>query len=262
MTLDYEHLQLHPSNGRIDRDAITSWLGSKDFAYLDPIENKVWHLSADQEQKEHSLAARRADPTQFTPGVTVLLFPDHVSVNAYTALNAEPRALELLQWLASEGEWTVQRDQAPAEPLGDPARLFPVGTGEPDYLIGDVVEGVRHTWEANGRVFTTHSGGQWKLVDTGASWRGELSPSARDQWKNAIAAARQSGELVDFVDPDTATGNLDAEDPDGLERSYFNAADIPAPLRPAATLVDRWSAELASWNGSSTSTDLLRVRED
>jgi hypothetical protein len=249
----YEELKLRPSSGSIDRAAVSGWLAAKDFAFLDPIAGEVWHLSATRTEMEARRRERIANPAVMPSGVFVRLCPDHVSVNAFWAGNAEPRALELIQWLVRDGEWTVQRDQSPFEPVGDPAQLFSEGTGEPDDTIGEVTEGVRHTWEAAGRCFIVHSSGQWRSDD----WRGELSPSALARWNAAVAAA---GELIDSANPDTATASFDIDDASGLERAYFDAADVPAPLQPIAALVATWLDELSRWHDASTSADLRRVR--
>ena len=258
----YEELKLRPASGSIDFNAITAWLATKDYAFLDPIERKVWHLSATKQEMEDHRHERIANPTRMPDGVFVLLLPDHVSVNAYWAGRAEGRALEFIRWLAREGEWSVQRDQSPFEPLGDPARLFPVGMGERDYLFTELTEGVRHTWEAAGRTFIVHSSRQWALKDSDGTWRGEFSAWGMDEWNTAVALAYQQGELVDFVDPDNATGDFTIEDSKGLERAYFDATNVPAPLKPLAALVERWTNLLAAWTESSTDADLQRVRRE
>lgn len=199
----YEELRLRPSSGSIDHDAITAWLATKDYAFLDPIERRVWHLSASKQEMEDSRQARIANPTRMPDGVFVLPLPDHVSVNAYWAGNAEGRALEFIRWLASKGGWMVQRDQGQFEPLGDAARLF-AGTREPDHVFTALTEGVRHTWEAAGRSFIVHSSRQWALADSNGTWRGELSPWGMDEWDTAVELA---GKLEDFVEPDAATGD-------------------------------------------------------
>lgn len=263
--MKYEELKLRRSSGAIDRDAITAWLATKDYAFLDPIEGKVWHLSATKKEMEDSRHKRIANPAHMPDGVFVLLLPDHVSVNAYWADNAEGRALEFIRWLVSEGEWTVQRDQSPFEPIGDPARLFPEGTGEPDHTINELTEGLRYTWEAAERSFIVHSSGQWRtrLTDATEKWRviedsrGELSPSALAEWNAAVANA---GELIEYANPDTATATFDIEDESGLERAYFDAGDVPAALQPIAALVEKWLRELARWTKASTSDDLRQVR--
>ncbi|MBA3464282.1 MAG: hypothetical protein H0T46_30295 [Deltaproteobacteria bacterium] len=265
--MKYEELKLRPSSAAIDRNAITAWLANRDYAFLDPIEREVWHLSATKREMEHSRHQRIANPARMPDGVFVRLLPDYVSVNAYWADNAKGRALEFIRWLVSEGEWSVQRDQSSFEPLGDPARLFPEGTGEPDHTIYELTEGVRYTWEAAGRSFIVHSGGQWRTRLTDAletwrvieDWRGELSPGALAEWKAAVG---QVGELIEYENPDTATGNFDIDDDSGLERAWFDAADVPAPLKPIAALVDKWVGELARWNEASSSDDLRRVRRE
>lgn len=254
----YEELKLRPSNGSIDHNAITAWLATKDYAFLDPIEHRIWHLSASKQGMEVNRYERVATPTRMPNGVFVLLLPDHVSVNAYWAGNAEGRALEFIRWLVSTGDWMVQRDQAPFEPLGDPTRLF-TGTGERDYLFTEPTEGVRHTWEAAGRAFIVHSSRQWALRDSNGTWRGEFSAWAMDEWDTAVGIA---GKLVDFAEPDAATGDFTVEDAAGLDRAYFDAANVPAPLKAISALVERWSSVLASWSDTSTDADLLRVRRE
>ncbi|CAN5865539.1 hypothetical protein BH11GEM2_BH11GEM2_36170 [soil metagenome] len=107
----YEELKLRPPNGSTDHNAITAWLETKDTAFLDPIEHRIWHLSANKQEMEVNRRERIATPTRMPNGVFVLLLPDHVSVNAYWAANAEGRAREFIRWLASKGDWMVQRDQ-------------------------------------------------------------------------------------------------------------------------------------------------------
>jgi len=252
----YEDLKLRPSSGSIDHAAIAAWLVSKDYAFLDPIERKIWHLSASKKEMEESREERIANPTCMPNGVFVLPLHDHVSVNAYWAGNAEGRGYEFVRWLVSNGDWMVQRDQSPFEPVGDPARLF-AGTGERDYVFAELPEGVRHTWEAAGRAFIVHSSRQWAATDSDGTWRGESSAWAMDEWNTAVALA---GGLEDFVEPDDATGDFTTEDANGLVRVYFDAADVPAPLKPLAALVERWTNVLASGRDSSSDADLLRVR--
>lgn len=256
--MKYEELKFRPSSGAIDRNAITAWLEMKDYAFLDPIEHRIWHLSANKQEMEVNRRERVATPTRMPNGVFVLPLPDHVSVNAYWAGNAEGRALEFIRWLVSKGDWMVQRDQAPFKPLGDPTRLF-TGTGAHDYLFTELTGGVRHTWEAAGRAFIVHSSRQWALRDSDGIWRGEFSALAMDEWDTAVGIA---GKLVDFVEPDSATGDFTIEDAAGLERAYFDAANVPAPLKPIAALVERWSNVLAAWSDASMDADLLRVRCD
>ncbi|MBA3464284.1 MAG: hypothetical protein H0T46_30305 [Deltaproteobacteria bacterium] len=205
---------------------------------------------------EDSRHERMANPARVPWGVLVLLLPDHVSVNAYRSGNAEGRALEFIRWLVSDGDWEVQRDWGPPfEPIGDPARLFPEGTGEPDPTIGDLTEGIRYTWEIAGRSFIVHTSGQWRYHD----WRGELSPSALAEWDAAVGKV---GELIDYMTPNTATATFDIEDESGLDRGWLDAGDLPAPFEPIAALVERWIAELERWNEASTSDDLRRVRQE
>lgn len=263
----YEELKFRPSSGAIDRNAITAWLAAKDYAFLDPITGEVWHLSSNKKEMEDSRHERIANPARMPWGALVLLLPDHVSVNAYRAGNAEGRALEFIRWLVSDGEWAVQRDWGPFEPVGDPARLFPEGTGEPDHTINDLTEGVRYTWEAAARSFVVHSSGQWRTRLTALTekwrviedWRGELSPPAMTEWMAAVANA---GELIEYANPDSATGSFDIEDDSGLERAWFDAGNIPDPLKPIGLLVERWGRELAGWTKESTSDDLRRVRRE
>lgn len=150
----------------------------------------------------------------------------------------------------------IQRDEAPLEPLGDPTRLF-TGTGEPDSLFTELTDGVRHTWEAAGCAFVVHSNRQWALRDSDGTWRGEFSSWAMDEWDTAVGIA---GELVDSVEADSATGDFTIEDAVGVERAYFDVANVPAPLKPLAALVERWRKVLAGWSDSSTDADLLCVR--
>lgn len=259
--MKYEELKLRPATGALDRDAITAWLAACDYAFLDPIEGRIWHLSATKQEMEDRRHERLANPARMPTGVFVQIFSDHVSVNAYWAGNAEPRALQFVRWLVSRGEWQVQRDQAPFEPVGDPARLFPDGTDEPDFLFSDLSEGVRHTWHVAGSTFLVHSSRQFARQDETGTWRGELSPWAMDEWDTAVSLALPEG-LHDFVEPDVATADFTIEDATGIERVDFDAANIPPAFGPLAALVRRWSEVLAAWSSESQDADLRRVRRE
>lgn len=265
--MHYENLKLRPIRGPIDRDAITAWLSAKDYAFSDPLGEDTWHLSAttrDAGASRRRLVANPTEPQHST--VIVYLHPDWVGLNAYRVHRAQFRALEFIRWLVHEGDWAVQVDQAAWEPIGDPARLFPDGIeDEPDHTTGELAHGERYTWAAGPRTFIVHSGGQWRtlLRDEAETWRvveqwhGELSPAALVDWK---AAVENAGDLSEYVDGHEGANSFEMEDLDGIEAAWFSSAEIPGPLKPLASLVERWLAELASWKELGTSSDLLRVR--
>ena len=265
--MHYENLKLRPSSGSIDRDAITTWLAAKDYAFSDPQGNDTWHLSATTRDAEENRQKLVANPTLLQHStVIVFLHPDWVGVNAYRVHRAEFRALEFIRWLVSTGGWEVRVVQSAWEPIGDPARLFSEGIDDkPDHTTDDLTEGVRYTWRANERIFVVHSSGQWRtwLRDVAETSRlvdashGELSPSALTEWQTAV---RSAGELIEYVEGNDATGSLEVEDDEGIEKAWFDATAIPDPLKPIASLIERWLGELASWNEAITSSDLLRVR--
>jgi hypothetical protein len=265
--MHYENLKLRPSTGSIDHDSIRSWLAAKDYAFVDPLGENTWHLSATKKESEENRQKLLADPkTLQYATVIVFLHPDWVGVNAYRVNRAQFRALEFIRWLVGNGEWEVQVDQSPWEPIGDPARLFPADIDDkPDLTTGELAEGVRYTWTSGNRSFIVHSSGQWGtwLTDPIETWRviessrGELSPAAMAEWK---AAVENAGDLSEYVDGHEGASGFEMEDLDGPETAWFDAAAIPDPLKPLASLVERWLGELASWNETSTSADLLRVR--
>lgn len=80
--MNNEEFVLRSTTGAIDRDAISAWLASKDYAFLDPIEGRAWHLSAGKDEMQRSRAARLAHPSQFPSGVIVQVSPDAISVSA------------------------------------------------------------------------------------------------------------------------------------------------------------------------------------
>jgi hypothetical protein len=265
--MHYENLKLRPARGSIDRDAITTWLAAKDYAFVDPLGKDTWHLSATTRDAEENREKLVANPTALQHStVIVFLHPDWVGVNAYRVHRAQFRALEFIRWLVHEGEWDVQVDQAAWEPIGDPARLFPEGIDDkPDHTTDELAEGVRYTWATGHRTFIVHSGSQWRTLLRDETetwrvveqWRGELSPGALAEWS---AAVENAGDLSVYVDGHEGASSFEMEDLDGIETAWFASAEIPAPLKPLASLVERWLGELASWNESSTSADLLRVR--
>lgn len=269
--MDFENLALRPSSGSIDSDAIATWLGTKDYAFLAP-GTGIWHLSGTKKEMEESRRKYVANPNVEMPrGVLIGVHPDVIGMTPNRSPRAEGRAIEFLRWLVSKGDWEVQLDQDPWEPLGDPARLFPDAiavTDEPDetdHTVEDLTEGVRHTWNAAQRRFIVHSSGQWRTELRDATpkqrvlegWRGELSAPAMEEWKAAVASA---GELIPYVDADVATGSFEVEDDVGMETAWFDASDIPGPLMPLDSLVERWVGEIARWNDASPNPDLLRVR--
>lgn len=271
--MDYESLKLRPSSGTINLDAITAWLADKEYAFVDPIGGTTWHLSATRKEKEGNRQKYLANPmVPMPPGVQVHLFSHFIGMTPNGAPRAEGKAIEFLRWLIGDGDWEVQLDQGSWQPIGDPSRLFPKAieatdeTDEVDHTIDDLTEGVRHTWSVAQRSFIVHSTGQWRteLRDARETWsvlelwRGELSASAMAEWNAAVATA---GELIMYVDADVATGSFELEDDDGIEKAWFDASDIPAPLTPLDSLVKRWVGELAHWNESSTSAVLRRVRK-
>lgn len=269
--MDYESLKLRPSSGAINLDAITAWLADKDYAFVDPIGGTTWHLSATKDERERNLQKYLASPmVPMPPGVQVHLFSDFIGMPPIAAPRAEGKAVEFLRWLVGNGDWEVQLDQCPWEPIGDPSRLFPKAieatdeTYETDHTIDDLTEGVRYTWIAAQRWFIVHSSGQWRTELRDAkemwnvleNWRGELSASAMAEWKSAVAIA---GELIMYVDADVATGSFELEDDEGIEKAWFDSSDVPAPLMPLDSLVKRWVGELDHW--SEASAVLLRVRK-
>jgi hypothetical protein len=255
----YEELVLRPSSGVLDRDRITAWLDSRDYAFRDPLRGELWFLTAGKDDVEASRRERLAPTRHFCHEVVVLLLHDGVSVNAHMAGRAEVRALELVRWLVREGEWTVQRDQAPPEPVGDPARLFPADIEVRDHTALEVTEGVRYEWETPGCSFVVHSSGQFRIADDRSAWRGFLTTAGLAAWNEALPPARPD-DVVEHASPETATGRFDVETTEGRGTTFFDADDIPDELRRLASLVARWLDELSR---SPTSTTFVqRLRDD
>lgn len=270
--MDYESLKVRPSSGTINLDAITAWLADKEYAFVDPIGGRTWYLSATRKEKEGNRQTYLANPmVPMPPAVQVHLLSHFIGMTPNGAPRAERKAIEFLRWLIGDGDWEVQLDQGAWQPIGDPSRLFPKAieatdeTDEVDHTIDDLTEGVRHTWQAAERWFIVHSSGQWRTELRDAmekwrvleAWRGVLSPSAMTEWNAAIAAA---GELVMYVHADDATGSFELEDEEGIEKAWFDASEIPAPLMPLDSLVEQWVGELARRDSTSSSDDLKRVR--
>ncbi len=148
--MQYEELTLRPSTGAgaVDVAAVNAWLGAQPYAFFDPVRGDGWHLSGSADEMRDNRAKRIADPQRFPSGVCVFVFPDHVSIAKWIPMAAESRMFDFVRWLVRDGEWTVQLDQSPPEPVGDPRRLFPIGIDEHDHTVDTLTEGVRVTWDA------------------------------------------------------------------------------------------------------------------
>lgn len=269
--MDYEGLKFRPTTGSIDLDAIAEWLDAKDYTFRYSVVATTWHLSATRKDMEKSRREHLASPNAVMPsGVLVYVFPEFVGMVRHHAHRAETRAVAFLRWLVSKGDWEVQIDQDPWEPIGDPARLFPGviestdDIDEWDHTTDDLTEGTRYTWWAGERCFIVHTSGQWRteLRDSTVRWRfleywhGMISPAAMSAWNAAVAA---TGELIMYVHADVATGSFALEDDEGIEKAWFDASDIPAALKPLAALVEKWVGEIARWPDTNPGADIQRA---
>ena len=191
-------------------------------------------------------------PQKFPSGMRVRVFPDHIWLGGLADRDQFARALQFVQWLAREGQWTAEVDQRRAEPLGDPRRLFPDGLADPEDLdnnrtLAPVREGTLVTWSVSERTFAVHSSGQWRY-EAGRRWlRGHLTAVALAAW-NASVAAIVPDDLSTEAEPDEAKATrVEIEDPDGFESVEFDTSAPPTGLRPLGVMLERWMAWLDRW---------------
>lgn len=262
----YEELALRPTSGSIDHQAITAWLAAQPHAFLHQWEFPIWHLCWDAEDVEDAKESFEQRLPRFGYGAMVIVFSDHISVQAMHAGRCQVRALEFLRWLVRDGAWLVKLDWSDRfEPVGDPARLFPADTEAPHHTESeDVSEGVRHEWSAGERQFVVHSSGQFRAVlDDRRWWQGFLTPTALAEWNAAVAALGFTEEgITRFTDAEEPEGRFDIETADEREMMLFDVDDIPPPLFPVAALIGRWLGLLANWDRTSPSPIVQRLRDD
>lgn len=265
--MEFEDLTLRPSAGPCDVAAIAAWLAAQPFAFLDPVERQVWHLSANSQTAARARQARLADRRRQPPGVLVSVFPDRVVLSMVASEYDRARAVEFLGWLASRGMWTVALDRSPPEPLGDPLRLSPPGAPElrdldhDELLVTPVASGWLLTWKDDvhsGREFVAHSAGAWRAYVGDGVHRGQLTEAAQ----RALAAALAT---VDSDDPGMLYGEdvpatVAIEDADGLEFVAFDPRSPPPSCRALSMLVVSWLDALDAWQPGSAVDGLATVR--
>lgn len=265
--MEFEDLTLRPAAGPCDVAAIAAWLNAQSFAFLDPIESQVWHLSANSQTAARARQARLAGRRRQPPGVLVVVFPDRVVLSMVANEHDRARAVEFLAWLAREGAWTVALDRSPPEPLGDPRRLVPPGAPEPhdldhdELLVTPVASGRLLTWRDNvhsGRELVAHSSGAWRLYVGDVVLRGQLTAAAQ----RALAAALASPDSDDqgTLDSGVAPATVAIEDADGLEFVAFDPGSPPPSCRALSMLVVPWLDALEAWQPGSTVDGLATVR--
>jgi hypothetical protein len=262
----YEELSLRPVTGAIDHQAITAWLAAQEHAFLHQWEFPIWHLCWDAEDVADAQELFRRELPRFGYGSMVILFPDYVSVQAMFAGRCEVRALEFIRWLVRDREWLVKLDWSERfDPLGDPARLFPVDIEVPRHtVVDDVTEGVRHEWTAGDQRLVVHSSGQFRAsVDNRRGWHGYLTEAALKEWQATVVALPTSeSSVVVYSDSEDPTGRYGIVTPEDFETAYFDVEQTPELLRPIAALVDRWLDELSRWDHASPSPIVRRLRDD
>lgn len=265
--MDCEELTLRTAEGPCDVAAMAAWLSAQSFAFLDPVEGQVWHLSASSQTAARARQARLADHRRLPLGVEVLVFPDRVAVNVVANEYDRARALDFLAWLATQGSWTVALDRSAPEPLGDPRRLFPPGVPDPrdldhdELLLTPVAAGRLLTWKDNvhpGRELVAHSAGAWRVYSGERVYRGQLTEAAHAE----LAAALETVDSADagMLDAEVALATVAIEDADGLEFVAFDPGAPPASCQALSELVVPWLDALEAWQPGSVVDGLATVR--
>ncbi len=264
---EFDDLTVRPAAGPCDVAAIAAWLSAQSFAFLDPIESQVWHLSANSQTAARARQARLADRRRPPPGVLVSVLPDRVVLSMIANEHDRARAVEFLAWLAREGAWTVALDRSPPEPLGDPRRLVPPGAPEPhdldhdELLVTPVASGRLLTWRDNvrsGRELVAHSSGAWRMYVGDGVHRGQLTEAAQ----RALAAALAIVDSDDpgMLDSEAAPATVAIEDADGLDFVAFDPGSPPPSCRALSVLVVSWLDALEAWQPGSVVDGLATVR--
>ena len=258
----FEGLALRPVSGMIDVVAVAQWLDAQPFVFKDQLEDETWHLSATRGMMELHRAQRIADPTKLPLGLIVTVSPERICISGLADANEFARAYQFLAWLVDDREWKVVIDWGPAEPLGDPRRLFPpvlpdlVTLEDGGIFFEPLTDGARVTWDDR-RVtdasvtLSVHSSGRWRLgrgrrAKGPRVMAGSLTPAALEAWLHAIAE-------IDTQDPALAFAqrnpNLTVEFPEDAEPDYLeiDPAAPPPHCEALVAMVTRWLAALDAW---------------
>ncbi len=266
--MEFEELVLRPASGAVDEAAVAAWLNALPHGFHDPVAGDGWYLSATPRTAAGNRQARLDHPTRFHLGVRVLVLADRIVVGARADHDDLARALELVTWLVSGGDWTVEIDCGPPEPVGNPRRLFPESLPDPLTLVEDatvspVTDGTLLTWTDDthpGREFVAHSGGTWRFASDAGGLRGEFTGTARAALNAAVAA-------VDSDDPELPEGDtpapvtLEIEALDGIEYIHLDLRSPPASCRQVVALVSGWLSALENWQAGSSLDGLAHIRE-
>jgi len=247
---------------------VAAWLNARPYGFHDPVTGDGWHLSPNPRTAARSRQARLDLPTRFPSGVRVLVRADRVVVAPSANHVGLAGALELVRWLVSAGDWTVEIDCGHPEPVGNPRRLFPhslpdPGTLDEDATVSPVTDGTLLTWTDDtqpGREFVAHSGGTWRLAFRSSGLHGEFTAASRAALNAAVAAL----DSEDSVPPEGGTPapvRLEIEALDGIEYIHLDPRSPPASCRQVVALVCGWLNALENWKAGSSLDGLASIRE-
>jgi hypothetical protein len=253
--MHFEDLILRPVSGSVEISAVAGWLNTRSFAFLDPVAGEGWHLAPTRTLMEFNRTDRVANRREFPLGVRVKVAPEYVWLSGRANRDDLARALEFVQWLTREGEWTATVDCRAAAPVGDPRRFFPPGLVDPALLDDEctsrpVTHGALVTWTLEhdrGQSLVIHSSGVWSYWEPGSQLRGRLTEAAREAWNTAVAAV----DLDEPVPEGGATAEtavaLEIETVEDLVTIQLDVNAPPANFRPLVALASQWVDALAQW---------------
>lgn len=262
----FEEAMLFPTSNTYDPEALREWLSGCPWAFRDPVEGQLWHVSAFPRDAVRAHAQRLAAPTRFPVGLLVDVRDDAVYLASRASAAVLVRARTLVEHLLACGEWTMRVDWSPQlEPL-TLERLFPEALPDLDQLTGDplgrpVMSGQVVLW-AHGddaspsgqRVLEVHSGGAaaFSVHINGECThhvRGALSAEALLEWLEATAFIDEDDDEIDGVVAAEDIVHISVENTDGEWSLYIDANNPPPSVQRLNALLKRWVPVLQAWAG-------------
>lgn len=258
----FEEATLSPAASTpYDPATVRAWLAEQTWAFLDPVDGKLWHASGRARDAARSKDLRLADPKRFPLGLLIDVRDDVVYLASRADAATLARTRTLVAELLDAGAWTFRIDQAAEQALTLDA-LFPERLPDAEELVDDALErpvlaGQLVLWEhgdedaPGGRTaITVHSTGAFGLSrPDGTEIRGELDPLARLAWLEAAAYLDEDDdEIEDPIAPEFLV-HVSVETEDDEWALYVDSRELPSSVRPLAHLIEQWLAVLSGWSG-------------
>jgi hypothetical protein len=260
----FEEATLFPAGAAYDPGAVRDWLASCDWAFLDPVEGKLWHLSGRPRDADRARTLRLAAPDRFPLGLLVDVRPDSVYLASRADAPVLARTRTLVAYLLETGDWTVRLDWASeTEPL-TLERLFPEDLPDLADLVDDplgrpVMSGQVLLWERGNE---DAPGGRWAIEvhSSGAAEfsvhvgrerthhvRGDLDPEARLAWLEAAAFVDEDDDEIESAVAPQDLVHISVENSDEEWALYLDAHELPPSVRRLGALIEAWLPALLAW---------------